>query len=154
VSVELVVLPDWLAAMSEWLRDQSELTDLIDQRIYTELPPSKTFPLARIAHITDPPITGPAHWAVDATFQLDVWGGPKAITWTIAETARALITQRFSGHAWDLTAGRVVAGRVRAGGIRRTTDAVTTAGTDADNSAETASARPRARFDFAVVLHP
>jgi hypothetical protein len=154
MSDTLVVLPDWLACLSEWLRDQDEVTDLVDQRVYTELPATKTYPLVRVAHLTDPSATPGVHWAVDCLFQIDIWGGPKAITWTIGETIRALLMQRFAGQAHDLTAGQIVAGRVRAGGIRRDTDSVSTSATDAETDTETTIARPRASFDAAVILHP
>jgi len=153
VSDDLIVFPDWLAGLSQWLRDQPELVELLDGRVVTELPAApKTFPLLVVNQITDPVITGGAHWAVRALFQLDAWGGPKSLTWTIAETARALITQRFVGRQWTLPAGVIVAGHVTAGGIRRHTDNVITSAVEAD--AEVQRARPKASFDVGIVLHP
>lgn len=155
MSTDLVVFPDWLACVSEWLRDRDELADIDGfdpERIYTELPATKTFPLVRIGALPDPGITGDAHWAVRATFSFDVWGGPKALTWTIAETIRALLKQRFAGSAWELDAGSIVVGRVTPGGIRRTTETVATAGIE--SGVETSKPRPRASFDALMVLHP
>lgn len=153
MSDDLVILPDWLAAMSEWLRDQPEIVDLIDDRVYTVMPSrSKAFPLVIVTQITDPTATPFAHWAVRTLFQFDVWGGPQAVTWTIAETIRALLTQRFARNAWDMTAGPIVAGKVTAGGIRRTTEDVVASLTE--DGEEVNRAAPRASFDAAAVLHP
>lgn len=152
MSDELVVLPDWLACLSEWLREQPELDDLLDGRVVTEMPRgSKTFPVLVINQVSDVGITGDAHWGVRALFQVDVWGGPKAVTWTIAETARALLKQRFGGFEHDMTAGAIVAGRVTAGGIRRTTEQVAVA---VEAGEATTRAHPKASFDVSVVLHP
>lgn len=151
----MIVFPDWLACLSEWFRDQAELAELIDDRVFTEMPKApelKVFPLMVVTQLTDPPIVNhPAHWAVRGLFQVDVWGGRKAETWTVAETARALTAQRLTG-AHDLTAGAFVAAGVTPGGIRRTPDVRPTAGVEDD--AETSKVRPRASFDFTVVLHP
>ena len=150
--MSLVTFPDWLACVSEWLRDQPELEALVDGRGYTELPRDKTFPLFVVNQINDPSITEDVHWAVNALFQIDVWGGPKATTWTIAETARALLSQRFAQAAHDLNNGSIVVSSVRVGGIRRTTDTVTSQATE--TTAEVSRARPRASFDFAAILKP
>ena len=152
MSDDLVILPDWLAAMSEWLRDQPEVVDLVDDRVYTVMPRQKVFPLVVVTQVTDPAATTFAHWAVRALFQFDVWGGPQSATWTIAETIRALLSQRFAGNAWDLTAGAVVAGKVTVGGIRRTTENAVASLTEADG--EVNRAAPLASFDAAAVLHP
>ena len=150
--MSLVTFPDWLACVSEWLRDQPELDALIDGRGYTELPRDKTFPLLIVNQLADPSVTEDVHWAVSALFQVDVWGGPKAVTWSIAETARALLSQRFAGAAHDLDNGSIVVASVRTGGIRRTTDTVVSQATESD--AEVSRARPRASFDFTAILRP
>lgn len=154
MSDDLVILPDWLAAISEWLRDQPEIVELIDDRVYTVMPvrSAKVFPLVIVTQITDPTATPFAHWAVRTLFQFDVWGGPQSATWTIAETIRALLTQRFAGKAWDMTAGPIVAAKVTVGGIRRTTEDVVASLTE--DGEEVNRAAPRASFDAAAVLHP
>lgn len=153
MSDDLVILPDWLATMSEWLRDQPEVIDLVEDRVYTVMPSrSKEFPLVIVTQVTDPAATTFAHWAVRTLFQFDVWGGPQSATWTIAETIRALIIQRFASNAWDMTTGPVVAGKVTAGGIRRTTENVVASLTEGGE--EVSRAAPRASFDAAVVMHP
>lgn len=155
MSDQLVILPDWLACVSAWAREQPELTDLVGQRVFTEMPKApelKQYPLMLLSQLTDPPITDPVHWAVRGLFQVDVWGGRKAETWTIAETFRALVTQRLTG-VHHLEQGSIVVGIVRAGGIRRTPDRQVTTGLD-EAGAETSSARPRCGFDFTAVMHP
>ena len=150
--MSLVVFPDWLACISEWLREQPELIDLVDGRGYTDLPRTKEFPLFIVNQVNDPSVTDDVHWAVDGLFQFDAWGGPKAQTWEIAETARAVLSQRFAGTAHTLANGDIVVASVRVGGIRRTTDTVVTQATE--TTAEVSRARPRASFDFAAVMHP
>lgn len=150
--MSLVTFPDWLACVSEWLRDQPELDALLDGRTYTELPRDKTFPLLIVNQVNDPSVTEDVHWAVDALFQIDVWGGPKATTWTIAEMARSLLSQRFAQASHDLDNGSIVVAAVRVGGIRRITDTVVTQALESD--AEVSRARPRASFDFAAILRP
>ena len=34
--------------VSAWLREQEEITDLVESRVYTELPRQSTFPLIRL----------------------------------------------------------------------------------------------------------
>jgi len=146
------MFPDWLACVSEWLRDQAELTALAGGRGYTELPRTKEFPLWTVNQLNDPSVTDDVHWAVDGLFQFDAWGGPKAQTWEIAETARALLSQRFARTSHLLDNGSIVVASVRVGGVRRTTDTVVTQASE--TTAEVSRARPRASFDFAAVMHP
>lgn len=150
--MSLVTFPDWLACVSEWLRDQPELIELVDGRGYTELPRTKAFPLFIVNQINDPSVTQDIHWAVDALFQVDVWGGPKAQTWAVAETVRSLLSQRFAGASHQLANGALIVASVRVGGIRRSTDTIATQALETD--AEVSRARPRASFDFSAVLRP
>jgi len=135
------MFPDWLACISEWIRTHTAVTALLTDRFYTELPAAKTFPLGRIIHLTDPPVVPHVHHLVDGLFQVDVWGGSKAMTWTIAETVRHRLHTELVG-AHDLTAGSFVATGVTPGGIRR------------DNETIEGSARPKASFDVTITLHP
>jgi hypothetical protein len=44
--------------------------------------------------------------------QVEAFGGPKAIAWKIAETARAALCARFPGHQSFMVNGNEVAGRI------------------------------------------
>lgn len=134
------MFPDWLACLSEWIRSRPAVTALVSDRVYTELPASKTWPLVRITQLTDPLTVPNVHHAVDGLFQVDVWGGPKATTWTIAETIRHQLHTQLAGRH-DLTAGSFVCTGVTPGGIRR------------DNETIEGSARPKCIFDVTVHLH-
>lgn len=150
----LIELPDWRTCVSQWLRSQDELSDLIDDRLYGEFNPHKAgheYPLGRITLIGDPELVDGAEVAVWATFQFDWWGGDPSLTWRCAATARSLLKQRIEG-VQEVPAGRFIAGLVRAGGIRRTTEPIVTTGTEA--GAETTRARPHCRNDVSMMLRP
>lgn len=148
---DLLIMPDWRSCLYQWLIAQDELTDLVDGRVYSELPKSKEFPLVRLSQIADPTITAGVHWAVRAVFQVDVWGTSQNLTWEIAATIKSLIESRLAG-AHDTAAGSFIAGNAKAGGTRRSTEPVERVGTESD--VETSAARPHCSFDFTVILHP
>lgn len=151
--MSLIVFPDWLAGLSEWLRDQDELAELVGDRVYTELPGAKTFPLVIVNQINDPSITEDIHWAVDALFQVDVWADRKTEAGAVAETTRALLSQRFARSVHHMAAGSFAVSRVRVGGVRRLGDDVVSVARDASGK-EVATVRQRSSFDFAAVMRP
>ncbi len=138
--MSLVTVPDALACTSEWLRGQPELTSLVSTRVYTELPAAKQFPLLRLNQLTDPPVIPHIHYAVAALLQFDAYGGSKKMARNVAETTRALLSQRYPG-AHDLDAGFLVVNNVSPGGIRFLTEDIE------------GSARPRCTFDAVITLH-
>lgn len=77
--------------VSAYLRGRTELTDLVDQRIYTELPKAVTFPLVVIHR---PPVgenlTTPLH-LVHSILDIHAYGGPKKVAFRIGATVRALL---------------------------------------------------------------
>lgn len=89
--------PNVEALLSTFLRDQQELIDLVDDRIYTVIPKLATYPLVRVQQIIDVPAGSPL-WAIASTLQVDAWGGSKADAFRISNTARALIDSRLSGE--------------------------------------------------------
>lgn len=124
----------------QFLLVQDELADL-EHRVYTELPSSKDFPAARVHQFNDLQVSGPALWLIRYSLQIDVWGGPKALTRSIADTMRAVLVARLVGtHEQGVVTG------VDVGGLDSTADdSVTT---------ELGKARPRCRFDADVWAHP
>lgn len=93
----VVLLPDIEQLLSQFLRDQDEVADLVDDRIYTVLPKDKTFPLIRIHRYSGAPaFSRPLHLD-QALVQVDCWGGNKKLAWEIAETCRAVCAERLVG---------------------------------------------------------
>jgi len=89
----VTLLPDGEALVSGYLRARSEVTDLCGQRVYTELPKDKTFPLVRLVRVGgSPPLDRPLRFDV-ARIQVDVWGGPKKTARDLAETIRQVLSE-------------------------------------------------------------
>lgn len=98
---EPIALPVNIEALvSAFLREQPEMIDLVDDRIYTAIPKPQAgrdlYPLVRVSLIIDEPHTGPL-WGIAYDVQLEAFGGTKAQAWTIAATARAVISYRLPG---------------------------------------------------------
>lgn len=138
--IDIVLLPDSeLLIVNFWL-EQAELADL-ERRIYTELPTEKDFPAARVHQFNDQQISEPALWLMRYSLQVDVWGGTKNATRSLAETMRSLLVARIVGAH---TEGVVT--RVATGGLDTTSD-------DSVPS-RSGKARPRCRFDVVLYAHP
>lgn len=97
MAVEL--LPDVEALVSAWLRADVDVTGLIGQRVYTDLPArDKTWPLVRLTRAGGAPTMSRPLYADRAVIQMDVWGGAKATARDIAETIRQrLCSDDFRG---------------------------------------------------------
>lgn len=79
--------------LSAFLRGQPEITALVADRVYTDLPSRATFPLIRLTLIGGQPLYSlPLH--IDEAFiQLDCYGGPKVQARLIADTVRSLMAE-------------------------------------------------------------
>lgn len=89
----VTLAPDAEALLSTFLRSRFELVALVDSRVYTSIPSNPTFPLVRVTRIGGIPVFSRPLRLDVATVQVDVWGGPKATAWQIAETCRAVIAE-------------------------------------------------------------
>lgn len=88
-----VVIPDTEAMVSSFLRSRSEVTTLVAQRVFGELPKEPSYPAVRITRVAGSPVTD-THLSLDAPLlQLDVFGGTKAQARTIAATCMAVIAE-------------------------------------------------------------
>lgn len=125
----------------QFLLDQPEITDLVDQRVVTELPKDKEFPAIRVTQFDDEQASEPVLWLTLTRLQFDVWGGPKKLARTIADTVRAVLAARLpGGHPEGVVTGVAVRGL----------------DTTPDDTVPTSNgrARPRCRFDVHVWSHP
>lgn len=100
---DLWIPPNMEALVSAFLRDQPEMTELVEDRVYTAIPKRKTeeeqaaeYPLVRVTQLLDTPAGAPLY-AVAFEMQVEAFGGSKAAAWRIASTARALIDARLLG---------------------------------------------------------
>ena len=93
----LFLAPDIEQMVSSFLRDQPEATDILGDRIYTEIPQSPTWPLARITLIDGAP-TDRIGWLNSPLLQIEVWGGPKATAYTACATLTALMRRMRGTH--------------------------------------------------------
>lgn len=93
----VTLLPDIEMLVSRFLREQEEITDLVDDRVYTVVPKDPTWPLLRLQRVAGAPVLSrPLH--VDApTIQLDAYADTKAEAHTLMATARAVIAERLEG---------------------------------------------------------
>ena len=82
-----MTMVDVEALLSQYLRSQSEVAAFVGQRIYTDLPADKTFPLVRLWRIGGVPKISRPLYLDTAHIQIDVWGGSKA---TAMDTTNAI----------------------------------------------------------------
>lgn len=133
----VILLPDVEALVSRFLRDQEEISDLVDDRVYTAVPEKPTFPLLLVRRVSGAAVTSrPLH--VDAAvLQLDAYGGSKSDARELAETARAVLAARLAGtHDLGVVSG------VRFGAMSWLPDV------------DYSPARPRYVADATVTVHP
>lgn len=92
---DLVILPDAEKVASAYLRSRSEVDDLIDDRVFTELPGLRQgqdewrFPAVRITRIGGSPVVQQPLEVDAPVLQVESWGGSKALAHQIAQTCRA-----------------------------------------------------------------
>lgn len=94
------VLPDAEQIVSTYLRSRSEVTDLVADRVYTEMPrkaSDRVFPLVRVVRAGGGPVGSPIF--IDRVLvSCDVWGGTKYQAREIAATL-ALVLDEIAGYS-------------------------------------------------------
>ena len=92
--------------LSIWLRTHDEVTDIVDQRVVTEMPARKGFPLARLTLIDEADrLTEPPLYLTDSLIQFDCYGGPKVQARELADTIRALLPELQGSHDLGVVTG-------------------------------------------------
>lgn len=86
---DLFLIPDVEALVSQYLRSRTEITDLIDDAVYTVLPASPPYPCIRVHQFTSDELT--VGWLDRAAVQVDIWGGSKALASDIGRIARSVL---------------------------------------------------------------
>lgn len=77
--------------VSQYLRSRTEVTDLVGQRTYTELPTNPTFPLIRLTLIDQTPLFSRPAVLANGLVQFDFYGGPKVDTRHTADVVIGLL---------------------------------------------------------------
>ena len=98
----ITLLPNAELMLSAYLRSRTEITDLVGDRVYTELPrrdDDRVFPLIRVSRIGGGP-TGSPLFLDRALVSFDVWGGTKSEAHQIAATVAAVVDgiANYSAH--------------------------------------------------------
>lgn len=141
--MDLVLLPDVEQVLSMFLRSLTEITDLVDQRVWTQLPGLKAgqeewrFPCVRLVRIGGRPVLQRPLYIDRPLLQFDIWGGPKVEARTIAETCRAALAQ-----AHTVAHDGAVISDAELGALAFLPDD------------DFLPPKPRYTFDAAVTLHP
>ncbi len=94
--VPLALPPNVEALVSAFLRDQVEISDIVDDRVYTAVPSNATYPLMRVTVLDSIPHTGPS-WGGAYFVQIEAFGGSKGEAWRAAATAIATMSARIVG---------------------------------------------------------
>lgn len=104
--MSVTLLPDIEALVSQFLRDQAEIVTLVDDRVYTEIPNTPTWPLLRLQRVAGGPVLSRPLWVDAAVVQFDAYGGSKAQAHTLIQTARAVVGERLEGtHVLGVVSG-------------------------------------------------
>lgn len=83
--------------ISTFLRQQTEVTDLVSTRIFTDLPHQRVYPLVLITRIGGGFLINHPQWLDEASIQLDVLGGTHKQAEAINATILAVMSQRMIG---------------------------------------------------------
>lgn len=139
---ELLLLPDAEQLLWPWLRDQSEITDLVaPERIFTVVPDRFNFgaPFVRYVRVGGLPLIDQPLVAEIARVQFDCYSGTKSQCKLLAETIRAAAAARLIGsHALGTVS------RVQYGALAYAPD---------DSLAtENGGSRPRYTFDLRITV--
>jgi len=96
---------------STFLRARPEMTALVEDRVYTEIPNRATFPLFRLTLIGGNSVTSRPLYLDQSTLQLDAYGGPKVMARQIMDTARSALDLDLVGaHPEGVVTGVEFAG--------------------------------------------
>lgn len=83
--------------VADWLRARTDITALVEDRVYTVLPNRATFPLLRLTQIAGSPVFSHPLYLDEAYIQIDAYGGPKALARQIVDTTRQALADELVG---------------------------------------------------------
>lgn len=83
--------------LSVWLRANEDVTELVADRIYTELPRDKMWPAVRITRYDGRAVHPRPRWLEEVNLQVEVFGGRKTEAYDIADTIAQLVADELVG---------------------------------------------------------
>lgn len=86
------------ALLSQFLRAQPEVTAIVADRVYTDLPHDRVYPLVLITRIGGAHSINRPLWLDDAMVQLDVFGGTHRQAYQLMNVTFAVIGARLIGQ--------------------------------------------------------
>lgn len=100
---DLLLAPDVAALVSQYLRSCDAMTDMVGQRVYTEIPNVPTWPLVRLTQFDSRDLA--VAWLDAAVLQIDAFGGGIAMASDIGRTAQALLHDMYGTHDEGVVSG-------------------------------------------------
>lgn len=93
----VTLLPDIERLLTDFLRAQAEVTTIVGNRIYTEIPGAAMFPLVRVRRVGGfPTLSRPLY--IDAPLvQIEGYAATKGAARLLTETCRAVLAERSEG---------------------------------------------------------
>jgi hypothetical protein len=95
------------AALSQWLRDDPAIAQLVGDRVYTSTPRQPTFPLVRLYRYGGLPPHDRPLTHDNALMQLDAFGGSKAEASSLIQQCRVRIGDAYGQVLYGITVGRI-----------------------------------------------
>lgn len=88
--------------LSSWLRARDDITAIVGDRVYTEVPNRAVFPFLRITQIAGQPVFSRPLWLDEAYIQFDAYGGPKVQARLLIDTVRQALADDLVGTHPDV----------------------------------------------------
>ena len=88
---------DFERLMSNWLRTQPAVTDIVADRVVTVVPNRAVFPFLKLTQIAGTPVYSRPLFLDEAYIQIDAYGGPKVLARQLIDVTRDLLATEFLG---------------------------------------------------------
>jgi hypothetical protein len=130
------------AMLTRFLRSQNDVAAIVEDRVYTELPHTRTYPLVRLQRTGGASlISRPPNWLTSAEITLDFYGASHKGAQVLMSTCIDAITNRLPGTQAE-------------GVVTIVRDQEITYSPDEESIEETGHGRPRFQARLNVVSHP
>jgi hypothetical protein len=129
------------AILSTYLRGQTSVSDLVADRVYTDLPHTRSYPLVLVNRIGGGYLTGQPHWLESAVMSIQCYGGTHKQAQGLASTVMAAMDSGLRGAYPE-------------GCVTTVKETDLAYDSDADLSSEEGHSRPRFVLTATVIAHP
>lgn len=129
------------AMLTRHLRAQPSVTSFVDDRVYTDLPHQRAYPLVLVQRTGGGPLfSRPANWLDEAEMTLDFYGGTHKMAQSLMAAAMTAIGE--------------LPGQQPEGVVTTIRSAIVTYTPEDESPDEVGHARPRFQVRVNVVTHP